>query len=86
MSPVVTRILETGLCELKENVPWHKCQIVVMSANLAFDYVTKCEFKENVLRVRCQDANVSINLAFDYQSKCIILIEIQALKADRVTI
>ena len=65
MSLVVTRILETGLCELKENVP---------------------EFKENVLRGRCQDANVSINLTFDYQSKCIILIEIQALKADRVTI
>ena len=54
--------------------------------NLAFDYVTKCEFKENVLRGRCQDANVSVNLAFDYQSKCIILIKIQALKADRVTI
>ena len=30
MSPVVTSILEIGLCE-----------IVVISANLAFDYVTK---------------------------------------------
>ena len=46
MSPVVTGILEIGLCEIKENVPWHKCQIVVINANLAFDYVTKCEFKE----------------------------------------
>ena len=73
MSPVVTSILEKGLCELKENVPSHKCEIVVISADLAFDYVTKCELKKNVLRGRCQDANVNVNLAFDYQSKCILL-------------
>ena len=57
-----------------------------MAPVVSFDYVTKCEFKENVSRGRCQDANVRVNLAFDCQSKCILLIEIQALKANRVTI
>ena len=46
---------------------------MIISANLAFDYLRKCEFKENILRGRCQDANVSVNLAFDYQSKCMQL-------------
>ena len=58
---------------------------MIISASLAFDYVTKCEFKENVLRGRCQDANVSAKLAFDYQSKC-ILSKLRAMKTDRVTI
>ena len=43
-----------------------------------------CPF--SILRGRCQDTNVTVNLAFNYESKCILLIEIQALKADRVTI
>ena len=42
---------------------------MIISADLAFDNVTKWEFKENVLRGRCQDTDVSVNLAFGYQSK-----------------
>ena len=40
---------------------------MLLSADLAFDYLSKCEFKENVLRGRCHDAKVSVHLAFDYQ-------------------
>ena len=45
---------------------------MILSANLAFDYLSKCEFKENVLSIRYQDANVSVNLAFAYQRKSIL--------------
>ena len=34
------------------------CQVVKISANLAFDYLSKCEIKENALRGRCQDSRV----------------------------
>ena len=71
MSPFL--FLEIGLCESKQNVSWHKCQVVKINDNLAFDFLSKCEFKENVLRGRYQDANVSVNLAFGYQRKCILL-------------
>ena len=71
MSPFL--ILEIGLCELKQDVSGHKCQVVKISDNLAFIYLNKCEFKESFLRRRCQDKNVSVNLAFDYQGKCILL-------------
>ena len=47
MSPFF--ILEIRLCESKQNVSWHKCQVVKRSDNLAFDYLSKREFKENVL-------------------------------------
>ena len=53
---------------------------MIISANLAFDYLSKYKFRENVLRGRSQDANVSVKLAFDYQSKCMLS------KSDRVTI
>ena len=33
MSPFLT--LEIRLCELKQNVSWHKCQVVKISDNLA---------------------------------------------------
>ena len=71
MSPFL--ILEIGLCELKQNISWHKCQVLIISANLTFDYLSKCEFEKNVSRGRCHDANVNVKLAFDYQSKCILL-------------
>ena len=49
------------------------CQVLKISGNLDFDYLSKYEFKENVLRGRCQDANVIVKLVFDYQSRCIQL-------------